>query len=177
MKIINNVLILTICLGVTISAHLKKEKNIIESVAYSEGTGVSGQFIQNSNLYKPVQIVDSLDKIKINAEPNPVETIDEIPSENVFYDGTVGMKTTHFNLCGQYTTKPQVCVAQGNCGWCSSSNTCIEGNQVGPLSPCIRGSYVFSAPTTDWNPFPNATKVVQQDFYGTTLTKIQVKSE
>jgi len=42
-------------------------------------------------------------------------------------------------------------MAQG-CGWCASSNSCIAGNSLGPLVPCLRSSYVFTSPTQDWNP-------------------------
>jgi len=40
---------------------------------------------------------------------------------------------------------------QGACGWCGSSANCIAGNNLGPLAPCLRGTYKFTAPGADWN--------------------------
>jgi hypothetical protein len=40
---------------------------------------------------------------------------------------------------------------QGSCGWCGSSSACIPGNNLGPLAPCLRGTYKFTAPAGDWN--------------------------
>lgn len=74
-----------------------------------------------------------------------------MPSPENYYDGTTGLKITVTN-CNQYATQQDACMNNGNCGWCSSSNSCIAGNSAGPLAPCMRGNYTFTAPSSDWNP-------------------------
>jgi len=57
--------------------------------------------------------------------------------------------------CNQYTTQQDVCLHQGSCGWCGSNNSCIPGNNLGPLAPCLRGTYKFTSPQNDWNTLNN----------------------
>ena len=44
-----------------------------------------------------------------------------------------------------------------NCGWCGSSSACISGNNRGPLANCLRSSYLYTAPSSDWNPLKAGT--------------------
>jgi hypothetical protein len=61
----------------------------------------------------------------------------------------------------------------GGCGWCASSKSCIPGNNLGPLAPCIRGSFKFSAPGQDWNPLShNNVKVTRNNVGGAQLTTV-----
>lgn len=148
-----------------------KESSTIESVAYALGKSNTDQFyLNNQSGYRSVPYVDKLPP-KTPITDGKVETVDEITTESNYYDGTIGLKTT-VTTCNMYTTQPQVCLHQGSCGWCGSSNTCINGNNLGPLAPCLRGTYVFTAPSSDWNPIKGGT-VTKSTFNGAVLTKIE----
>jgi len=65
---------------------------------------------------------------------------------------------------------------QGSCGWCGSSGSCIPGNNLGPLAPCLRGTYVFSSPDANWNPLQtNNVQVRRDNVGGAQLTTIIAK--
>jgi hypothetical protein len=38
------------------------------------------------------------------------------------------------------------------CGWCGQTGHCIAGNINGPLAPCLRSTFLYTAPTPEWNP-------------------------
>ena len=79
-------------------------------------------------------------------------------------------------MCQQYTTQPDVCKHQGSCGWCGSSSSCIPGNNLGPLAPCLRGTYSFTAPQSNWNPIPsNNVSVNRMNVGGAQLTTVITK--
>jgi hypothetical protein len=50
------------------------------------------------------------------------------------------------------STVPQQCVANPACGWCGDKNSCIQGTNRGPLSPCLRNTFLFNSPGSAWNP-------------------------
>jgi hypothetical protein len=59
----------------------------------------------------------------------------------------------------------------GGCGWCASSSQCIPGNNLGPLAPCLRGSFKFTAPNGIWNPLGhNNVQVNRNNVSGAQLT-------
>ena len=61
----------------------------------------------------------------------------------------------------------------GGCGWCASSKQCIPGNNLGPLAPCLRGSFKFTAPNSVWNPLStNNVKILRNNVGGAQLTTI-----
>jgi hypothetical protein len=146
---------------------------VVEAISYAlaKEKKTDDFYIQNSKDFKSPQIVEKLPP-KIDLNGGPAENIDEIPSPEDYYDGTIGLKITR-KECTQYTTQPQVCLHQGSCGWCGSSNSCIPGNNLGPLAPCLRGTYRFTAPTVDWNPLPtNDVSVNRANVAGAQLTTI-----
>ena len=55
------------------------------------------------------------------------------------------------------TTIPQACVNNGNCGWCGDKNSCIAGTFNGPLAPCLKSTYLYNAPSLNWNPLRAGT--------------------
>ena len=82
------------------------------------------------------------------------------------------MKHT-YSTCTNYTTQPEVCMKAGGCGWCASSKQCIPGNNLGPLAPCIRGSFKFTAPNGDWNPLStDKVKITRNNVGGAQLTTV-----
>lgn len=42
-------------------------------------------------------------------------------------------------------------------GWCGSSNTCVPGNSAGPLGNCLRNTFLYTSPSSDWNPLKAGT--------------------
>lgn len=137
------------------------ESNTVEAVTYGLANAMKMDdiYIQNSKDYKTPTIVQILVPSQNLAPTGETISVDEVSlnfyfqvaSQADYYDGTKGLKIT-VTECNQYTTQPQVCTGSGSCGWCGATKTCVSGNSTGPLAPCLRGSYNFSAPTLDWNP-------------------------
>jgi len=55
------------------------------------------------------------------------------------------------------SSMPQACVSHAKCGWCGDKNKCISGTFNGPLSPCLKQTFLFNAPSKDWNPLRAGT--------------------
>ncbi len=59
--------------------------------------------------------------------------------------------------CSSYSLKPQLCVGNAQCGWCGQNNSCIPGTPSGPLAPCFKDTFLYSAQNPNWNPFRAGT--------------------
>ena len=66
------------------------------------------------------------------------------------------MNSLHID-CNTLSTIPEACVNNGNCGWCGDKNSCIAGTFNGPLAPCLKSTYLFNAPSQNWNPINAGT--------------------
>jgi hypothetical protein len=85
-------------------------------------------------------------------------------SGKFYYDGTSNLSAIHIN-CNVLSLNPASCVHNANCGtylinflgWCGSSNTCVAGNNSGPLGNCLRNTYLYSSPSSEWNPLKAGT--------------------
>ena len=65
------------------------------------------------------------------------------------------------------------CVNKPFCGWCGQKNKCIEGNRLGPKSPCLRSTFLFTAPTPEWNPLKaSPINILAVDKQGKPMTTI-----
>jgi hypothetical protein len=85
------------------------------------------------------------------------------------------MKYT-FTVCNNYTTKKEACYMAKGCGWCGSSNSCIAGNKLGPLVPCLTSSFMFTSPAKDWNPYDlNKIETKRQNVLGAQLSTEIIK--
>lgn len=100
-------------------------------------------------------------------KPGPQETIDELPSTTDYYDGSNNLNVIKLNC--RVNSGTADCLKQSSCGWCGSSNSCIQGNNLGPLQPCLKSSYMFTAPYPSWNP---QTRVVNDSVGGIALTVV-----
>lgn len=96
-----------------------------------------------------------------------MEIVDENPTITDYYDGSRNLNVVKVQ-CKIHATAGD-CLHQSSCGWCGSSNSCILGNNLGPLQPCLKSSYVFSAPYPNWNP---QTRVVSEQAGGVSLTVV-----
>ena len=79
----------------------------------------------------------------------PLENVDEVPSNADYYDGTLNLNKKKIS-CRIYGNASD-CMKNSSCGWCGSSNSCILGNNLGPLQTCSRSSFVYSSPIPNWN--------------------------
>ena len=70
-----------------------------------------------------------------------------------YYDGSINLAKRHAMVtCSLNTLDPQSCVSNPGCGWCGSSNTCVNATPLGPIDPCVRSTFLYSAPSKLWNP-------------------------
>ena len=97
--------------------------------------------------------------------PGPQESVQEIPSVTDYYDGSLKLNSVKIQ-CKIYAN-PTDCLHQSGCGWCGGNNSCILGNNLGPLQPCSKSTYIYTAPYANWNP---QTKVVTEQVGGVSLT-------
>lgn len=121
---------------------------------------------QFSNYIKPEFVVKLPNKIALPS-PGPLESVEEVPSTTNYYDGSTKLNKITIN-CKLIST-PSDCIHNSSCGWCGSTNTCISGTNLGPLEPCVKSSYIFSAPYPNWNP---QTNVVNEQVAGMSLTVV-----
>ena len=177
------IILTTICFSLSDKKFLESEgssnnfgEKTVEAVSYSlaKVDKIAGVFVTNDKRFKDPVLVEKL-PLRKPIETGGPEQIEEVPSVEDYYDGQKGIKHS-MSVCQQFITKPQACVAQGNCGWCMGSGTCVNGTKAGPITnaDCMRGKYVFEAPNADWNPVttkPNA-KLTRTNIMGAQLTTI-----
>ena len=82
-----------------------------------------------------------------------------------YYDGGVKLNTIKVD-CKIYAN-PTDCLHQSFCGWCGATKSCITGNNLGPMEPCVQGSWIFSPPQPNWQPH---LKKVDESVGGVQLT-------
>ncbi len=130
----------------------KTLNNLVLSSSYQIAKIHNNQFyVDNEANFKAPLIAAKLPKRGLGPTGKPVSVV-EIPSETDYYDGSKKLKITVVN-CNQWASKKEACLHQGQCGWCGSSNTCISGNKGGPTAPCLRGTFLYTSPSADFNPF------------------------
>jgi hypothetical protein len=54
-----------------------------------------------------------------------------------------------------------IVVFSNNLGWCGQSSQCVPGNNNGPLGNCLRSTYLYTKPSSDWNPLKAGTINIQ----------------
>lgn len=149
------------------------ETESIESVSFSEAKLNNAASTENNlENFKLANYVEKLPpKKQLRGE---VTTVDEIKSNSDYYDGSSQPVITEKTTCDLYISQPDACKKIGSCGWCASSNSCIPGNANGPLLPCQKGQYQFSAPADGWNPYDASvnTTVTTAKVGGQTITTI-----
>ena len=93
----------------------------------------------------------------VMGEANTVyNTFTQVNSGKYYYDGTSNLSSIHVN-CDVLSTRPGTCVQNANCGWCGQRNSCVEGTSAGPLGNCLRSTYLYSKPSSEWNPLKAGT--------------------
>lgn len=188
MKINSNSLLKAVLITITVSLiSCTNEKKFLELEGSSNNYGGKSVEAVNSSYAKTKDIILTNDPsyrspvllealpLRRPIETGPPENADTLPEGgDVYYDGNLGIKV-YASFCQQFITKPQACVHQGQCGWCMESGTCISGTPAGPVNnaDCVRGKYLFEAPSPDWNPLSiSNTKTVRTNVMGAQLTTI-----
>ena len=100
-------------------------------------------------------------------KPGPAETVNEIPTSTDYYDGSSKLNVIKVT-CNIYANKLD-CLRSSHCGWCGSTSSCVLGNNLGPLQKCVRSTYIFSAPSPNFNPHG---RVINENVGGIGLTVI-----
>lgn len=80
------------------------------------------------------------------------KTADTGIHNKVYYDGSLRLGKVAQVNCDFYTTEPRGCVNQKGCGWCGENNKCIAASPLGPISPCVRSTFIYTMPSAEWNP-------------------------
>jgi hypothetical protein len=157
---------------VGVSSNSNNEETIATAFSIAK-TNVDQYYLNNQNDFKAPKYVKTLPpRQQLRGK---IETIDEVPSVTDYYDGTLKFKTRTVT-CNQWTTQKEACQSQKSCGWCWSSLNCIPGNNLGPLAPCLRGKYEYTAPEANWNPLEsNNVNISRQNIGGAQLTTITPK--
>lgn len=148
----------------------------VEAVNYALAKSTSGEFLSSKDrTYKDPVIVKELPP-KQQMQPSESVLIEDVTNGiGDYYNGSIGLKTT-VSFCTQFETKPQACVSNSNCGWCVETNKCVTGKNSGPSDgkECLRGRYLFDAPTPNWNPIvTQPSQVTQLNIMGAPLTVVQ----
>lgn len=180
MKIVIVSIIAVLCFTSIISKFLKTEglnsnygAKSVEAVNSGYAKVKDVIVLTNDKKYRNPLIAMNL-PLRKPIEGGQAEHIEEVPGPETYYDGQNGIKHT-VSFCNQFITKPQACVNQGNCGWCMGSGSCVEGSRNGPLrnGDCLRGKYIFEAPSKDWNPLALPDSVTSRmNVMGAQLTTI-----
>ena len=69
----------------------------------------------------------------------------------------------------QIHANPTDCLHHSSCGWCGASKSCIVGNNMGPLEPCVKSSFIFSNPYPNFNP---QARKINENIGGLSMTVI-----
>lgn len=92
---------------------------------------------------KPSSVEDVSDINEINTEldnKKKIELLDN--SGEAYYNGTKNLK--YFSsLCSKLNRLKEMCTKQDFCGWCYSSNTCIQGTKDGAVDDCLTGHFIY----------------------------------
>lgn len=120
-----------------------------DALAYAVASTEHNSLSQGGKGYSKVTYVDTLPERFEAPKAGPAENVEEIPTVTDYYDGSAKLNTVQVK-CRIFTTALD-CLRQSSCGWCGSSNTCVLGNNMGPLQACMRSSYIFSPPIPNWN--------------------------
>lgn len=121
--------------------------------AITFGLGDVGAYSMNNNEinhFVNPKFMDHLPEKLSLPKPGPVENVEEIPSSTDYYDGSVNLNVKKIS-CKIYGNAND-CLHHSSCGWCGSSNSCILGNNLGPLQSCLRSSFLYSSPVPSWKP-------------------------
>lgn len=101
------------------------------------------------------------------------KTADTGVHNKFYYDGSLHLGKVAQVNCDMYTTEPRSCVNEKGCGWCGASNKCIGASPLGPITPCVRSTFIYTLPSAEWNPLKApAINILAQDSNGNSLLNL-----
>lgn len=126
-------------------SNLKKMSQIVESDfpddlvqvkdVFTFGDGTNGGYvIKNENNYISPTTVEDLSKEKLDNYVSEKAEINEKESIKNYYNGETKLNQIRI-ICRNFSSASG-CLAISHCGWCGSSSSCIEGNEIGPVEKC-----------------------------------------
>eukprot|EP00340_Litonotus_pictus_P008555 CAMPEP_0170529604 /NCGR_PEP_ID=MMETSP0209-20121228/26556_1 /TAXON_ID=665100 ORGANISM="Litonotus pictus, Strain P1" /NCGR_SAMPLE_ID=MMETSP0209 /ASSEMBLY_ACC=CAM_ASM_000301 /LENGTH=221 /DNA_ID=CAMNT_0010821763 /DNA_START=1 /DNA_END=666 /DNA_ORIENTATION=+ len=131
---------------------------------YSFGLGSNGgHSLKNQDLYKKeFETVDNLNAVRHKLKPTEkVESYaEEKESIEEYYNGEKNLNT--FRLICRGFTDSKACHKISHCGWCGSSNSCVEGTPNGPVEDC-KNKATYSYDGQMWAFFKKEKKGILQE--------------
>ena len=82
-------------------------------------------------------MVERLPDVIKPPNPGPLESIEEVPSETTYYDGSLNLNVAQIDC--HIISIPNDCYKQTVCGWCGESSSCIRGTALTNMEPCSGG--------------------------------------
>lgn len=128
-------------------------KNLSDPII--ENNNIDPFYLQNVSGFKNAQVWPGTLPKHLSSYPytGEFQDADTISHNNNYYDGSINLaKRNSIINCNTDNLDPQACVKNAGCGWCGSSNACISATPLGPIDPCIRKTFTYSAPNEYWNP-------------------------
>ncbi len=92
----------------------------------------------------PVNMTQNVTQAPVNVTPSPTPA-NTIPVVNNSAANASGMNTAPAD-CSSLTPDCGACIAKPGCGWCKSTNSCLQGDASGPSGN--------TCPTIDWATTP-----------------------
>lgn len=145
--------LLVLCISKVLSHQRGEDGKNAEALTYNDGKQETGlNFSMGSNGGYTLNVEAGFKKVETVKKLGPFEPIphgpteraDEVPSTTDYYDGEAGLNAVKIN-CHIYK-EPATCTLINSCGWCHNNNSCILGNNLGPMESCPRSKYQFSWP-------------------------------
>lgn len=143
-------LLISCSITITSTKHLKAglsadpELVQVDNV-YSFATGSDGgNRVFNEANYKQPTMVKDLSSEKLTDDSDVVKgEVEEKESVKTYYNGELKLNRIRV-MCKDYKSASG-CYSISHCGWCGSSNSCIEGNRKGPVESCAnKETYTYS---------------------------------
>lgn len=136
----------------------------------------SPYFLQDQMGFKNPQIWPGTLPERFNSFPftGTFDVADTAIHNKSYYDGSINLARKAVVRCNLDTINEAECTRKPGCGWCGQSNSCIEGSVLGPLAPCMRGTFKYGmAQTKQWNPLaaPNVN-LFATDKNGNSMLKV-----
>jgi hypothetical protein len=137
---------------------------------YNWGYATNDYHLQNLAGFIEPEIME---KIPINLNKPYTGVMGEangFVTDKFYYNGALNLSAVHIQ-CNVYNTNPHGCTQNSGCGWCGEHNSCIPGSEKGPLAPCLRSTFLYTSPSTEWNPMKGGhINVLAVDKKGQSLT-------
>jgi len=111
------------------------------------------------------ELVSHLPDVINQPKKGPLEIVEEIPTVKNYYDGGEKLNLTRVNC--KINANPTDCLHQSSCGWCGATSSCIMGNNLGPMQPCLKSTFIFSGNTMGWE---QSTRHINENVGNISLT-------